>query len=520
MGIDLGSSGVRCLLVDTTSGATFHGTRSWTFSSAEGTFGLGHNIDLTDMWTKLGDASHSALRVAGARADDVAGIGVTSLRFGNVVLDHRGEALLAVPNRDARSAAECFQLSEAQGDAMLRDTGLWPMPIHTSARLCWLRNQQPEVLANSDCVLSLSDWVNYKLCGVLASDYTQAGCSGLFDLAKREWSWDRIDGLELPRKIFPDTKDSGSLLGKLQANAAQHLGLAAGTSVGLGGGDTQCGLLGAGAIAAGDAASIAGTTAPVQVVTSQPKVDDRGRLWSGHHVVPGRWVLESNGGPMGETLSWFARVLFPESRQSEQRLLAEAATAEMGAAGMLSTLGAEVMNARAPTMPVGQITLTHMTSSRDPNPRRHLARTVVEGYACAVRANLEQLAGVTGYGFEQLRLSGGLSRGDVFAQLLADVTGVEIIATVDPDATALGAALCGSVAAGLYANLSEASVALVKTREPRTRSAEVATASEKLYEDWSNLRAAGSETSAPAAAAHVVPWVLAAGNEVKGSGAS
>ena len=511
MGIDLGSSGVRCLLVDTTSGATFHGSRSWTFSSAKGTFGLGYDLDLADIWTKLGDASHAALQIAGASADVVAGIAVTSLRFGNVVLDHRGEALLAVPNRDARSAAECFQLSKAQGDAILRDTGLWPMPIHASARLCWLKNQQPEVLANADCVLSLSDWVNDKLCGVRASDYTQAGCTGLFDLAKREWNWDRIDGLELPRKIFPDTKDSGSLLGKLERKAAEHLGLAVGTAVGLGGGDTQCGLLGAGAIAAGDVASIAGTTAPVQVVTSKPTVDDRGRLWSGHHVVPGRWVLESNGGPMGETLSWFARVLFPESRQPELRLLAEAATAEMGAAGMLSTLGAEVMNARAPTMPVGQITLTHMTSAGDPNPRRHLARTVVEGYACAVRANLEQLAGVTGYAFEQVRLSGGLSRGDVFAQLLADVTGVEVVATTAPDATALGAALCGGVAAGLYANLSEASAALVKTREPRIRSADVAIASEKLYEDWINLRAAGSETTAPAAAAHVIPWVLSTG---------
>ena len=73
------------------------------------------------------------------------------------------------------------------------------------------------------------------------------------------------------------------------------------------------------------------------------------------------------------------------------------------------------------------------------------------------------------------------------------------------------AALCGGVAAGLYANLSEASAALVKTREPRIRSADVAIASEKLYEDWINLRAAGSETTAPAAAAHVIPWVLSTG---------
>ncbi len=512
MGIDLGGSGVRCRLVDTASGMSFEGTRSWTFPSAKGSFGLGFDLDLAGMWAKLGDASRSTMESAGARADDVAGIGVTALRFGNVMLDREGDVLFAVPNRDARAAAEYFQLAAEEGDAILRDTGLWPLPIHTSARLLWLKNQRPEVLANVACVLSLSDWVNYRLCGVRASDFSQAGCTGLFDLVRREWNWERIEGLGLPGNIFPDTKKSGSLLGGLEPEAAADLGLAPKTPVGLAGGDTQCGLFGSGVIEDGDVGSIAGTTAPVQVVTSRVRVDDEGKLWSGHHVVPDLWVLESNGGPMGETLSWFARVLFPESSQPEARLLAEASTAEMGAAGMLSTLGAEVMNARAPSMPVGQITLTHMTSADDANPRRHLARAVVEGYACAVRANLEQLTGVMGRGFERVRLSGGLSRGDVFAQLLADITGAEIIATASPDATALGAALCGGIAAGLYRSPRDAAAALVKTREPFTRRVGSADASEKLYEDWCKLRAAGSETTAPAAAAHVIPWVLAAGD--------
>ncbi len=511
MGIDLGGGGVRCLLVDTASGTTFQGTRSWTFPTAEGSFGLGFDLDLAEMWTKLGEASRSAMQIAQARADDIAGIGVTALRFGSVLLDREGDVLFAVPNRDARAAAECFQLSAAEGDTVLRDTGLWPLPIHASARLLWLKNQHSEVLAKAACVLSLSDWVNFRLCGVQASDYSQAGCTGLFDLARREWSRDRIEGLGLPINIFPETRASGHMLGKLLPGAAADLGLVAQTPVGLGGGDTQCGLFGSGAIVEGDVAVIAGTTAPVQVVTSEAIVDDGGKLWSGHHVVPGLWVLESNGGPMGETLSWFARVLFPESSQPESRLLEEAATAEMGAAGMLSTLGAEVMNARAPSMPVGQITLTHMTSVNDANPRRHLARAIFEGYACAVRANLEQLASVTGQAFERVRISGGLSRGDVFAQLLADVTGAKIIATALPDASALGAALCGGIAAGVYSNSREARAALVKTREPLARQAESADLCEKLYEDGSKLRAAGSETTAPVAAAHIIPWVLSAG---------
>ena len=86
--------------------------------------------------------------------------------------------------------------------------------------------------------------------------------------------------------------------------------------------------------------------------------------WAAYHVVPGRWVLESNGGGMGYSLSLMARMLFPEAPEPELRLLAEAAQSEPGAAGMLSTMGAEVMNMRAPSMPMGHLTLSHMAGAR------------------------------------------------------------------------------------------------------------------------------------------------------------
>jgi autoinducer 2 (AI-2) kinase len=224
--------------------------------------------------------------------------------------------------------------------------------------------------------------------------------------------------------------------------------------------------------------------------------------------VPGRFVLESNGGPMGETLSWISRLLRPDETASEAALFADAARADVGAAGMLSTLGAEVMNARAPSMPAGQITLTHMTSAHDERPGRHLARAIVEGYACAVRANLEQLIEVMSLEPARLELSGGVSRSDVFAQILANVAGVEVRPTREPEATALGAAICSGVAARVFDDIPAAADSLTRARESHWPDPELAQANGELYASWCGLREAGADTTAPAVAAHVTPWAL------------
>ncbi|MBW2387765.1 MAG: FGGY-family carbohydrate kinase [Deltaproteobacteria bacterium] len=508
LGIDLGGGGVRCLLVDVGTGETTVASQSWRFPRASDPLGLGFDLDLEAIWRLSAQACRESLVRADAAADEVVGIGVSALRFGSVILDQRGEARFAVPNRDARAAVECFQLAASDGEAVLGETGLWPMPIHASVRLLWLKNHCPEVLEPNHRLLSLSDWLNFRLCGVMATDFSQAGCTGLFELEAKQWNWQRIAGMGLPGEMFPEVRPSGELLGGLSEEAARDFGLKPKTAVALAGADTQCGLLGAGAIRPGDVAAIAGTTAPVQAVSDRAEIDTGGRLWSGHHTAPGRFVLESNGGPMGETLSWISRLLRPDDSAPEEALFADAARADVGAAGMLSTLGAEVMNARAPTMPAGQITMTHMTSAHDERPGRHLARAIVEGYACAVRANLEQLIDVMSLEVSRLDLSGGVSRSNLFAQILANVVGVEVRPTREPEATALGAAICSAIAAGVFDDIPAAVDSLTRARESHWPEPTVADANRELYESWCRLRDAGADTTAPAVAGHVTPWAL------------
>jgi autoinducer 2 (AI-2) kinase len=92
--------------------------------------------------------------------------------------------------------------------------------------------------------------------------------------------------------------------------------------VAVGGGDTQCGLLGAGVVAAGGLGVIAGTSSPVLSLVDQPRLDPEARLWTVPHVIPGLWALESNGGALGEALDWIAGLLASQGREHPVRLLA------------------------------------------------------------------------------------------------------------------------------------------------------------------------------------------------------
>jgi autoinducer 2 (AI-2) kinase len=493
MGLDLGGGGLRCLVVGTDTGRASTAYRAWASQPATGVpMGMEYDADAT--WRALAAVAREALARAGADGAQVAGLAATSMRHGSVLLDGAGRELLVAPNRDARGAPNALRLAAERGRELHRRTGHWPYPVQPAGRLRWLVTEASDTLARAATHLALSDWIAFRLCGERATDASQASETLLLEIAEREWAWDLIDALEIPRAIFPELRDAGSPLGPLSQPAADALGLRPGIPVAMGGADTQCGLLGAGVVAPGQLGAVVGTSAPVLQVADRAILDADARLWAVHHVVPGRWALESNGGGLGEALDWIAGVLFPDRDHPVLHLLAEASTAPPGSAGLLSTFGAQVMDARVTHLPVGNLALNHLTSADDPARRRHVARSVLEGMACALRANTEQVEAATHCRADGLRITGGVSRSAFFTQLVADVTGRPVEVTAVSEASALGAAICAGVGAGVFGDLADGARALVqvaRSHVPDPVSAEVYA---RLYPGWCEVREASLES--------------------------
>jgi sugar (pentulose or hexulose) kinase/phosphoglycerate dehydrogenase-like enzyme/ribulose-5-phosphate 4-epimerase/fuculose-1-phosphate aldolase/putative sterol carrier protein len=495
MGLDVGGGGGRCLLVDVASGVLTTTFRPWTHPPAPDTGGWGFDLHVDRVWRALGETAREALNQAQASPAQVLGVAATSMRHGMVLLDADGRERLAVPNRDARAASQGLELARERGALFYQRTGHWPSPVFAAARLLWLRERAPHSLKQARALLSLSDWAAFRLTGALAAEPSQAAETLLFDVQSCTWADDLIASLNLPRNIFPTLRDAGTRLGSLTAAAAAHLGLTPGLPVAVGGADTQSGLLGAGAVAAGQLAVIAGTTTPIQLVIDHPVIDPQRRLWTGRHVVPGLWVLESNAGGMGKALDWFARLLYPDAPDAVALLTAEATASLPGACGMTSTLGVTIFNASQMGLPVDSLTMTHEIATGDNGrqDRAHLARAILEGLAYSVRANAAQVTQVAGIDPSTLHLSGGMSRSSFWSQLLSDVMNTPVEVSATPEASALGAAICAGVGAGLYKDLAAGAQALSRVVRRHAPQAENVQGYQSLFADWNEAREARAD---------------------------
>ena len=145
----------------------------------------------------------------------------------------------------------------------------------------------PEIYRKIAHMNMLSDWVIYRLSGELITDPSIGSSSGVFDLRKRDWARDLIREIDLPEGIYPRVVESGTIVGKVTAAAAEQTGLAAGTPVVAGGGDTQMALVGAGAVFPGAFTVCGGTFWQTTIVTSSPLIDPLRRPRTLCHAVPG-----------------------------------------------------------------------------------------------------------------------------------------------------------------------------------------------------------------------------------------
>jgi autoinducer 2 (AI-2) kinase len=137
--------------------------------------------------------------------------------------------------------------------------------------------------------------------------------------------------------------------------------------------------------------------------------------------------------------------------------------------------------------------------------------------ACALRANIEQIESVSGLGRRSVGLTGGLSRSGTFAQMLCNVLDTPVVPTNTPEASALGAAICASVGAGLFPSLEQAAEALVSGGDAHAPNADEAEAHAALYERWCDLRAARAQGDARARML-TMPFALGAGQVAEGGG--
>jgi autoinducer 2 (AI-2) kinase len=433
-------------------------------------------------WQILARCVSGALRGAGVAPQDVVGVATTSQREGCVFLDAGGSELYAGPNLDSRGFMEGLEVLGALGVERLYEiTGHSAPFIFPLARYLWYRKQGGRPVAH---LLMINDWMVYRLCGVPSTEPSNATESMLFDFRRREWSAEILGQFDIPAAILPPVFEPSSRVGSVHAAAATATGLLPGTPVFAGGADTQCALLGAGAVDPGDVAVILGTTTPIQAVVAQPMLDPAANLWAGCHVVPGRWVIESNAGSTGDAYLWLLDLLVPSG--DDRYAQAEAMAIDERDASTFAFIGPRVFDLTKlrPDMP-GGVLFRFPTMQLRPSAGDVL-RAFLESVAYAVRANVAQVDAVTGRATTRLIAGGGMSRNRLLLQLTADAANLSVRRASEPESTGLGAAILVAAGAGSYRDIGEAARAMCRHEDIAPDAARRA-ASDSGFAKWREL---------------------------------
>jgi len=483
LAIDAGTSGVRCLIADLSGHPVSLCRHRWSYQTPVDTNPLGREFDPELFWHLICVTVKEAINKARINAGDIVGISATSQREGVVFLDESGKELYGGPNIDLRALTEGILLDSQFGEEIYAITAHIPSFLFVPAKLKWFETNRPDTYSRIATVLTISDWIIYRLCGERVGEICGACELGMVDIQARKLSRRLTELLALPDNFYPELVPAGTQVGKVTRQAASETGISEGTAVVQGAPDTHCGLLAMGVKDSGELGVILGWSAPVQQVTDKPVLEHAAKTWISCHLFPERWILESSAGEAGNAYRWLKELMFghdglPEDEvyQMMDRLAMEVPP---GSGEVLAFVGPAAMDMSHLAMKLGGF-LFPVPLSVNNVSRGYLIRAFLENLAFAVRANSLQLEGISGLKIEKVRIGGGLAKNHCLAQILPGVLGVPVFIPEITEVSALGAATCAAVGAGVYSSLGEGA----KAMKPEFRVVEPDRLSALEYEEY------------------------------------
>jgi sugar (pentulose or hexulose) kinase len=360
---------------------------------------------------------------------------------------------------DRRAEAQVAQIQAEQDLEQLKAiTGNGVDSYYGFTKMLWLKQQCPDVWARTRWLLPPNSYVNHALTGELAIDHSSAGnIGGVYDIEQRSWSQPMLDALGIDPAMMPSRLlYSGDVVGGLLPEPATRLGLAPGTLVLAGGVDAAMATFAAGVDRPGKHVAMIGTSMCWGYLN--PQADARHGLVSFPHVCNGNRDLYSFGGALtaGASVSWFREQIFdgharqgtPPDQDPHAALEQLASTVGAGSDGLLFLpylMGerSPVWDAKASGAYIG-LGLQH--------GKAHLYRAVLEGVTYALRHTIEAGRQAAGDLDPHLIVVGGASQSDLWMQIIADITGFEVLSIAQEVEAAYGAALLAAQAVGMAAS--------------------------------------------------------------------
>lgn len=408
LGLDLGTSGLKAILVDEAQCVVGSATAPLTVSRPHPGWS---EQDPAQWWAALEQALGALGQRHPAELAAVKGIGLSGQQHGAVLLDARDRVLRpCILWNDTRATAECAALEAAWPD-LRRVAGNIAMPGFTAPKLLWLRTHEPEIFSKVARVLLPKAWLRLAMTGEAIEEMSDASGTLWLDVAARAWSGPALAATGLSPSTMPRLVEGSAPAGRLRPDLAQAWGMASPPLIAGGAGDNAAGAVGLGAIRPGDAFVSLGTSGVLFATTDGARPYPEGAVHAFCHALPNLWHQMGVTLSAAASLAWWAGITGAE----EAALVGEVASVER---------------------PSEALFLPYLAGERTPHndgavrgafaglsagtERPALTQAVMEGVAFSLRDCLDAVR-ASGTVIEAADVIGGGSRSEAWIRILASV---------------------------------------------------------------------------------------------------
>jgi autoinducer 2 (AI-2) kinase len=427
-------------------------------------------FDTDVLWEQIVRLAGKAL--ARCKGVTIKAFTATSQREGIVLLGRAGESLIGLPNIDHRGREWESEIRDRGRIYAL--TGRRPGSLFSAMKLVGVRNRRKELWEKVSSFLSISDWVQYKLSGVMTYEHSQASETLLYDVAGKCWSEELCGMFDLGGIVLPELRSAGTVSGKVLPAHGGWCPLAADAIVVVGGADTQLAIMSV-SPSVDDMVIVSGTTTPITILTDRYVTDVKERTWTGRHTDEAGFMLEANAGVTGLNYQRLKEVFYP----NEGYDVIERELSALDGSQCVAALGSLIADEPSPLTRGGfifNVPVSHQLT------RAHFVLATLWDIACSIRENYRTLCEVVTHDKDYIWACGGGMQSRMLRQMIANLVNkkVQIRKNFQQASVAGGAYLCSAV---------------LKEQLPAADMGEVIYPSVQenygaLYEEWKQLRAA------------------------------
>lgn len=396
----------------------------------------------------------AGLKKAASKGYEVESIGVDTWGVDFGLIDRDGQLLgNPVCYRDARTAGMTEKLFETLNPTEhYATTGIQVMEINTLAQLLSIKGTAQ--LEAAEHLLFMPDLFSYFLTGKATNEYCIASTSELLDAKRREWSWETIEALGLPKRIFGDIVMPGTVRGELRKDIAEETGLKDVKVIAVGSHDTASAVAAVPAIE-GDGPvaflssgtwSLLGIELPEPILTEEARqaeftneggVDGRIRFLQN---ITGLWILQ--------------RLMAEWKERGEEQTFGELLPAAEQASISSIIPVADAAFTNPPSMEKAISDYCKQSNLPAPQTKGEFVRCLFQSLAKKYKDAIEGVNGLLPESLKRLHIIGGGSQNGLLNQFTADALGIPVWAG-PVEATAMGNILVQAMAAGEVADLAE-----------------------------------------------------------------